>query len=203
MDAPRTSPLLPDPLLADRSAVTDEPAADEPSGRGRDRSRRGISAWTLLTAALVLVVDQLTKWWVVNHLDEPVHVVWTLRLARAYNTGTAFSLGAGWGPFIGILAVVVVVLLVRFGRTVVSPVGTVALGLVLGGALGNLLDRLLRDGPGFLHGAVVDFIDLQWRPIFNVADSAIVVGGLLLVLSGFGQSTSRPSRSAPGPASSR
>jgi len=188
--------------------VTDEPAADEsvadePSRPGRARSRRGIRVWTLLTAVLVLVVDQLTKWWVVNHVDEPVHVVWTLRVVRAYNTGTAFSLGAGWGPIIGILAVVVVVLLVRFGRTVVSPVGTVALGLVLGGALGNLLDRLLRDGSGFLHGAVVDFIDLQWWPIFNVADSAIVVGGLLLVLSGFGQSASRPSRSATGPAPSR
>jgi len=183
--------------------VTDEPAADEPSRPGRGRPRRGISVWTLLTAALVLIVDQLTKWWVVNHLDEPLHVVWTLRLVRAYNTGTAFSLGAGWGPFIGILAVVVVVLLVRLGRTVVSPVGAVALGLVLGGALGNLLDRVLRDGTGFLHGAVVDFIDLRWWPIFNVADSAIVVGGLLLVLSGFGRPASRHSRPASGPASPR
>jgi signal peptidase II len=104
------------------------------------------------------------------------------------------------GPLIGIFAVVVVVLLVRFGRTVVSPVGTVALGLVLGGAVGNLVDRLLRDGSGFLHGAVVDFIDLHWWPIFNVADSAIVVGGLLLVLSGFGHSARRvPGSMGPTP----
>ena len=60
-------------------------------------------------------------------------------------------------------------------------VGAVALGLVLGGAAGNLLDRLFREGSGFLGGGVVDFIDLQWWPIFNVADAAVTIGGLLLV----------------------
>ena len=60
--------------------------------------------------------------------------------------------------------------------------GAVAAGLVAGGALGNLGDRAFRGDDGFLHGAVVDFIDLQWWPIFNVADSAIVVGGILLVV---------------------
>ncbi len=140
-----------------------------------------------MVAALVLILDQLTKWWAVNNLQEPVHVVWTLRLVLAYNTGTAFSLGAGLGPVIGILAVVVVIVLVRLGRTVMTPVGIVGLGMVLGGAVGNLADRLFRESHGFLHGAVVDFIDLRWWPIFNVADSAIVVGGILLVLTGLGQ----------------
>ena len=104
--------------------------------------------------------------------------MWTLRLVRAYNTGTAFSLGAGLGPFIGLLAVVVVVLLVRFGRTVVSPVGD-------GRARPGAGRRARQPGStaccatadGFLDGAVIDFIDLQWWPMFNVADSAIVVGG--------------------------
>ena len=59
----------------------------------------------------------------------------------------------------------------------------VATGLVVGGAIGNLLDRALREGDGFLGGGVVDFIDLQWWPIFNVADTAIVVGAVLLFLS--------------------
>jgi signal peptidase II len=66
--------------------------------------------------------------------------------------------------------------------------GAVAVGLVLGGALGNLVDRVLRDGSGFLGGAVVDFIDAQWWPVFNVADIAVSVGGVLLVLV-----SSRPS----------
>jgi signal peptidase II len=57
------------------------------------------------------------------------------------------------------------------------------LGLVLGGALGNLADRVFRDGSGFLGGAVIDFIDLQWWPVFNVADIAVTVGGVLLVLT--------------------
>ena len=56
-----------------------------------------------------------------------------------------------------------------------------SLGLVLGGALGNLVDRAFREGSGFLGGAVVDFIDLQWWPVFNVADTAVSVGGVLLV----------------------
>jgi signal peptidase II len=61
----------------------------------------------------------------------------------------------------------------------------VALGLVVGGAIGNILDRLFRSGDGFLSGQVVDFIDFQWYPIFNVADAAIVIGGLLLLFFSF------------------
>jgi signal peptidase II len=197
MDAPSTPPPVPGRSVADGGPAVAGPGSDE------RRGAQGIGVWTLVTAALVLAVDQLTKWWVVGHLDRPFHVVWTLRLVRAYNTGTAFSLGSGLGPFIGLLAVAVVIVVVRVGRTVVSPVGMVALGLVLGGALGNLTDRLLRDGHGFLHGAVVDFIDLQWWPIFNVADSAIVIGGLLLVVSGFGQPVRRSSRRAVETASPR
>jgi signal peptidase II len=86
---------------------------------------------------------------------------------------------------------VVVVLLARLGRTMVSPVGVVALGLVMGGAVGNLVDRIFRDGGGFLHGAVVDFIDLRWWPVFTVADMAIVVGGALLIFGGFGRGGDR------------
>ncbi len=69
------------------------------------------------------------------------------------------------------------------GRSATRPIVAVATGLVVGGAIGNLLDRALREGDGFLGGGVVDFIDLQWWPIFNVADSAIVVGAVLLFLS--------------------
>lgn len=110
-------------------------------------------------------------------------MVWTLRLILARNTGAAFSLGGGYGAFIGVLALVVVAVLVWQGRTVSSWLGAVALGLVLGGALGNIADRAFRGEDGFFHGAVVDFIDFQWWPVFNLADMAVVVGGLLLVVA--------------------
>lgn len=68
------------------------------------------------------------------------------------------------------------------GRTIGSKLGALALGLILGGAVGNLIDRAFRAGSGgFFSGAVVDFIDFQWYPIFNIADIGVVVGGILLV----------------------
>jgi len=69
------------------------------------------------------------------------------------------------------------------GRSVGSRLGAVALGMIVGGALGNIIDRAFRGDDGFMSGAVVDFVDLQWWPIFNVADIGIVVGGVLLVWS--------------------
>ena len=137
-------------------------------------------------AVAVLVVDQLSKTWVVRHLSDgrTIDLVGSLRLNLAFNSGAAFSRGTGFGPLIGVLVIVVVVGLVWTGRSATSRLGAVAVGLVVGGALGNLSDRLLRAGPGgFLGGAVVDFIDLQWWPVFNVADSAVVVGGILLILT--------------------
>jgi signal peptidase II len=84
---------------------------------------------------------------------------------------------------IAILAIIVVLVLIALGRNLDSRAGVVSLGLVLGGALGNLTDRALRDGTGILGGAVIDFIDLQWWPVFNVADIAVTIGGVLLVLT--------------------
>jgi signal peptidase II len=102
-----------------------------------------------------------------------------LELAR--NTGAAFSRFGGQGPLIGVLAIGIVAVLLWQGRTVSSRVGAVALGMILGGAVGNLIDRAVRGG-GFMHGAVVDFINPQWWPVFNVADSCVVVGAILLVI---------------------
>jgi signal peptidase II len=137
----------------------------------------------LAIAAAVVLIDQLTKQWALSALDDgPIDVVWTLRFNLAFNKGMAFSQGTGLGPIIGIVAlIVIVVLLVSVGRSS-SPVYPLAVGLIIGGALGNLLDRLFRD-PGWFRGAVVDFIDFQWWPIFNVADMAITVGGALLLLT--------------------
>jgi len=140
----------------------------------------------LLGVALsVLVLDQVTKHWAISDLadDHVIDVIWTIRFRLAFNTGAAFSSGTGFGKFIGLGAIAIVVVLLWTSRSVGSKVGTVAMGLVLGGAIGNLGDRLFRSGDGFMGGAVVDWIDPQFWPIFNVADAAIVVGGILLVLT--------------------
>jgi signal peptidase II len=135
-------------------------------------------------AALAILVDQLTKWWALRHWqDHPVHVVGSLHLDVTRNTGAAFSLAFGRGALVGVLALVVVGVVVWQGSGVADRLGAVAVGLVLGGALGNLADRAFRAGSGFLGGAVVDFIDLRWWPVFNVADSCVVVGAILLVVS--------------------
>ncbi len=109
--------------------------------------------------------------------------MWTLELDLTFNTGAAFSRGEGFGPLIGIAAAIVAVGLLWSGRTVPNRTGAVAVGIILGGAAGNLCDRAFRRGDGFLGGAVVDFIDLQWYPVFNVADIGVVGGALLLLLA--------------------
>lgn len=139
-----------------------------------------------LVAALIVALDQITKSWVVAALDrdEVVDLVWTLRLNLVFNSGTAFSMGRSIGPLLGVLAVLVVLVLISVGRIFRSPATAVALGAVLGGAVGNLIDRAVRSGGpqgrSFLGGHVVDFIDFQWWPVFNVADMAIVCGAIVL-----------------------
>jgi signal peptidase II len=137
----------------------------------------------LAVAATALAVDQLTKWWALERLPgDPIDLFWTLRLRVTTNTGAAFSLAGGSGPIIALLALGVVGFLLWQGRTINTRTGAVALGLVLGGALGNLSDRAFRGDDGLLSGGVIDFIDVQWWPIFNVADSCVVIGGILLVI---------------------
>lgn len=136
-------------------------------------------------ALVVLVFDQGTKEWALRALqDGPIDVVGSLRWNLLFNKGTAFSLGSdrGLGPWISVLAIAVVVGL-SLGYTSRFRLGAVASGLIAGGAIGNLVDRAFRGDEGFLHGAVVDFVDLQWWPVFNVADAAICVGAVLLVVA--------------------
>ncbi len=153
------------------------PPLTEPSRRTRYLGILGA------VAAAVLAVDQLTKWWALEALaDGDIDVVWMLRLRLTRNTGAAFSFGAGRGLVVVVVVIAVVFAMVWMGRGVTSRKGAVALGLVLGGAFGNLADRVFRADDGIFSGAVVDFIDLQWWPVFNVADVAISVGviGLLV-----------------------
>ncbi|MGY1842935.1 signal peptidase II [Modestobacter sp. SYSU DS0875] len=166
-----------------------DPSAPAPEDAGPRRSRARLLA---LVAAGVFVLDLATKLLVVATLSdrEPLRLLGgALYLTEARNTGAAFSFAEGATVVFTLIAVAVVVVIVRIARRLYSTAWAVALALVLGGALGNLVDRVFRD-PGFLRGGVVDFISLfdpygdVW-PIFNVADSAIVCGGVLGALLAF------------------
>jgi signal peptidase II len=140
---------------------------------------------SLAVASGVVALDQITKHWAVSSLNDGrvIDVLGSLRFNLSFNRGMAFSQGTGIGPFIGVLGILVVLyLLIGMRKSSVS--GAVFVGLVAGGAAGNIVDRLFR-GEAWLRGAVVDFIDLQWWPVFNIADAAICIGGALLVFTLF------------------
>lgn len=147
---------------------------------------------TLATAAVVVALDQLTKAWALSALaHRSIHVIGPLSLTLRRNTGSAFSLFTGSSPVLAVVAGVLGAGIVIVATRVRSRILGVALGLVLGGALGNLADRIFRSA----SGGVVDFIDFRFWPTFNVADSAIVVGVgaivVIMVVGGRGD--------APGP----
>jgi signal peptidase II len=147
----------------------------------REATRR---LWILI--ASIVVADQLTKHWALNRLsgDRTIDLVGSLRFNLAFNKGMAFSQATGAGPVIGALGFVIVIVIVLWLRRSATGVAAVAAGMIVGGAIGNLIDRLFR-GEAWLRGAVVDFIDLQWFPIFNIADSAISIGAVLMILASF------------------
>ena len=144
---------------------------------------KAIAYWLILA---VVVADQLTKQWVLNVLSDGkvVKLFWTLQFNLVFNSGMAFSQGQGVGRIIGVLAIFVVIGLLMSLRDAKIFATTIGTGLLVGGATGNILDRLFRGG-GWMGGSVVDFIDLQWFPVFNVADSAVTVGAGFLILGAF------------------
>ena len=147
------------------------------------QGRRALAPLVAFTAAVV-AVDHLTKWLAQRELvTRDVDLVGSLRLHLVYNRGAAFGLGSRFAPLIALLVVAVIVGVVGFGRTLRTWPSRLAVAAIVGGAVGNLLDRLLRDGSGFLGGPVVDFVDLQWWPVFNVADVAVTVGAVVLALT--------------------
>ena len=146
--------------------------------------RRGLVAALLITAAVVLALDQLAKAWAVRtladgHSVEVVGELMQLRLFR--NPGAAFSFATGSTWIFTVVATVASIAIVRASRRLGSALWALALGLLLGGALGNLVDRLFRE-PGFARGHVVDFIDLPRLFVFNLADAAITVAAALIAL---------------------
>ena len=141
---------------------------------------------SIITSSGIILLDQLTKWWALERLEDGqiIELFWTLQFRLVRNTGIAFSQGENLGPVFTILILFVILLVVRLGAQIQSLVGKVSVGLVIGGAIGNLVDRVFRAEEGFLGGGVVDFVDFQWWPVFNIADSAIVVGGLMMFWAG-------------------
>ena len=102
-----------------------------------------------------------------------------------FNFGSAFSIGRGFGPVFAVLAIAVSIALVFVVAKVDRSIVVIGLGLIQGGAIGNVIDRLLRQGDGFLGGGVVDFLEIgSWWPVFNIADVGIVIGGIVVVLFG-------------------
>ena len=164
-----------------------------------DRARRRGALWLFSAAGLVFVLDRLTKVWAERRLPgDPVEVIpGVLTFRFATNPGGAFSLGQDAPWFFATATVVVSVLIVVTAFRHTNPVTALALGLVLGGALGNLTDRITR-GERFT-GHVVDFIDLQIWPVFNIADAAIVTGAVLLAVGSFLGDRRPAAETADGP----
>lgn len=151
--------------------------------------RRGLGL-----AALVLILDQASKWWILLDVMAPprmIEVTGFFNLVLVWNPGISFGMfGSGEGRWLlaGLAAAIAVALVVWIARTV-RPWLAVALGLVVGGALGNALDRVI-------HGEVVDFLDFHlagahW-PAFNLADSAITVGVIVMLVDSLFEKRAAP-----------
>ncbi|HEV2636887.1 MAG TPA: signal peptidase II [Actinocrinis sp.] len=167
---------------------TSTPAPDaQPARPARPAGRRRRIGVLLAVAAAAYVLDLASKLLVVARLagHAPIHLIGSaVQLTYTRNSGAAFSLGLGYTVAFSLIAIVVVVAILRVSRRLYSMPWAIALGLLLGGALGNLTDRIARS-PGFFRGWVVDFVDVPHFAVFNLADSAISVGGVLMVLLAF------------------
>ncbi|ATG56599.1 signal peptidase II [Brachybacterium ginsengisoli] len=157
----------------------------------------------VVIAVVLAVIDQITKNWAEANLPllEPQPFLGeVLQLTLLYNTGAAWGMGAEITPVVTCLQIAIVIGVLVFAVKVVrSGWYTLALGLILGGALGNIHDRLLRD-PSPFHGAVVDFLELPNWPVFNVADMGVVGGAVLVVALGLFGIAADPSADAGGAA---
>ncbi len=138
------------------------------------------------TAAVVILADRLTKLWALNALADGriVALDGVLEFQLSFNTGAAYGLFKGGGSLIAGAALVATGLIIYALRSIERRYEAITLGAIMGGALGNLIDRIAR-GPGWFDGAVVDWIGTPLWPNFNIADSAISVGAVLLILASF------------------
>ncbi|MFJ8080585.1 signal peptidase II [Streptomyces sp. NPDC096205] len=168
----------------DADVPEESPQADAEAERPKGRRRIAV---LLAVAVFAYLVDLVSKMLVVTKLEhhEAIEIFgeW-LKLDAIRNKGAAFGFGQAFTIIFTVIAAAVIVVIFRLARKLYSLPWAVALGLLLGGALGNLTDRIFR-APGVLEGAVVDFIAPKHFAVFNLADSAIVCGGILIVLLSF------------------
>lgn len=185
MQVPRGAQALTEETAAARSGPRDPRPSGNDSGPGGPGARGSAATGPFLLAGAVVALDQTSKIWAVAALaDGPVRLIGdTLMLRLTRNPGGAFSLLTGFTPLLAVLAGVMVVVIVRTARRTDDLAVAYGLGLVLGGALGNLVDRVARD-PGVLSGHVVDFIKVSFFnwPTFNLADCAISLGVAVILL---------------------
>ena len=167
--------------MTDETTDSAEPETADHEDGPRPRRRLRL---LLTVAGVVLVLDIVTRVRAVRGLTpgQPVSVIgdtvtWTL----VRNSGAAFSMATGYTWVLTLIATGVVIGIIWMGRRLVSPWWAIGLGMILGGAMGNLVDRFFRS-PGPLRGHVVDFLSIGWWPVFNVADPSVVGGAILLVV---------------------
>ncbi|MBB5933494.1 signal peptidase II [Streptomyces zagrosensis] len=182
----------PEPEKAEEAGASAEPAKVEEAGASAEpgttggRGERRILV-LLAVAAVAYLLDLSTKIIVVSQLEHEGSIdvlgSW-LRFEVVRNRGAAFGLGEAMTIVFTCIAAIVIVVIARIARKLYSVPWAIALGMLLGGALGNLTDRLFRT-PGGFKGAVVDFIAPANFAVFNLADSAIVCGGITIVILSF------------------
>lgn len=165
--------------------------ADTHPATGPRLAIRPRDGWFLALAAAIVGLDQLTKWTIREWLErgEAVSVVWPLKIVHVTNSGAAFGMFQGAGPLLVITSVVgmVAILVYLFNPGFAHPVMRLGLALMLGGAVGNLIDRVAE-------GRVVDFVKVPNFPAFNVADSAITIGVFFLIWALMFDTTDEPKR---------
>jgi signal peptidase II len=134
-------------------------------------------------ACAIWALDFLTKNWAVENLSgSPKEIIGSfLRLTLLRNPGAAFSMATGFTIIFTTISVAVAIFIARYASRITSPWWAYVAGLVLGGVLGNLTDRIFRE-PGFLYGHVIDWIEIPHWPIFNVADSSIFIAAGIAIL---------------------
>lgn len=167
------------------AAGQDEPASPDEQG-SKDKGKRKLLA-LFAVAVFAYALDLISKMIVVAKLEhhEPIEIIgdW-LQFNAIRNAGAAFGMGEAFTVIFTFIAAAVIVVIARLARKLYSLPWAIALGMLLGGALGNLTDRIFR-APGVFEGAVVDFIAPKGFAVFNLADSAIVCGGFLIVILSF------------------
>lgn len=190
---PEPVPATPQPGAAESAAAPVRPEVGPQPAAARDGApvpgggpRRRFVTGLVVLAVATLALDQATKAWALATLEEGVRrplLGDLLGLQLLFNPGAALGIATGTTWLLTVVAITVVVVIVRVSRRLGSRGWTVALGLLLGGALGNLVDRMIRE-PGVARGHVVDFIAYADWFVGNVADIAIVVAaGMLMLLS--------------------